>query len=262
MADSPLLEPMESLQPKQPAAQAPAPKTLVVPAEPKPIPKSAVLVEPKLVQKPVPEPTPALKVSVPETLKPVSLPEQTKKGPSSLVNTNTITQGPAPLPPHTTHQNHRFWGFAWIILGFGCLYFCLLANAVQIQTTKYWFAGKRGSLILSFNLLDYQTILPTQNMDQHLMLACLFAWFQQLIQFTFSIGLDLHQLMGKKKASVYLWFSAFYVIMNSLADLNFGGMYSDWWQPWLLAGSCFMVSFYFGLGAINLIIKGFRMVLP
>lgn len=175
------------------------------------------------------------------------------------------TRRRTPIPPlyHNptvrSADYHLLWGVALILAGILIGYFWLWGNAVQIQTSEAWILGTRDGLNLSprLDLFLQITQFWGGTLSIHEMIAYTWGWLNQIILLAFSLGIEL-QFGGKERASAFKWGCIFFIILNSLADLNYGNAFGGTWQPWAFAGICFMASFFFGLAAIGLFVEGVK----
>jgi len=181
--------------------------------------------------------------------------------PTTATTTPAATNAAAQAKNNSEH--HFLWGVVLIAVGLLIGYFWLWGNAVQIQTSEAWIIGSPTNVNLSPHLDIFLQV--TQFWGGHLnyreMIAYTWGWLSQIILLAFSIGIEFHHIGGKSRANAWKWCSIVFIVLNSLADLNYGGAFGGSWQPWLFAAACFMASFFFGLAGIGLIIEGIKRVL-
>lgn len=162
---------------------------------------------------------------------------------------NSINQG----------DHHILWGLA--LIGFGLLvgFFWLWGNAIQVQTSEGWILGQSNGLALAPHLDIFFQIrdLWGGHLTQKQFIAYTWAWINQIILLAFSIGIEFH-IGGRGRVNAWKWGSVLFIILNSLADLNYGGVFGDWWQPLAFAGLTFMASFFLGVVSLALIVEGIR----
>ena len=177
--------------------------------------------------------------------------------PTTATTTPAATNAAAQAKNNSEH--HFLWGVVLIAVGLLIGYFWLWGNAVQIQTSEAWIIGSPTNVNLSPHLDIFLQV--TQFWGGHLnyreMIAYTWGWLSQIILLAFSIGIEFH-IGGRGRARAWKWCSIFFIVLNSLADLNYGGAFGGTWQPWLFAAACFMASFFFGLAGIGLIVEGVK----
>lgn len=155
-------------------------------------------------------------------------------------------------------------GHGWL-LGIACLlaglligYFWLWGNAVQIQTSEAWILGSRDvTLSPRLDLFLQVTQFWGGHLGVRTMIAYTWGWLNQVILLGFSLGIELH-IGGRSRAQIFKWGSIIFIVLNSLADLNYGDVFGGTWQPWAFAGLTFMGSFFFGLLAISCFVAAYK----
>jgi len=188
-------------------------------------------------------------------------------------NTPTTPAAPAAPAPQTAapvtnnstntkgSEHHFLWGVVLIAAGLLVGYFWLWGNAVQIQTSEAWIVGKAIQVTLSPHLDIFLQVTQfwSGNLTYTEMIAYTWGWLSQIILLAFSIGIEFH-IGGRGRARAWKWCSILFIVLNSLADLNYGNAFGGSWQPWLFAAACFMASFFFGLAGIGLIVEGVKRI--
>lgn len=156
-------------------------------------------------------------------------------------------------------NKHVLWGVLSIAAGLLVGYVWLWGNIIQIQTSEAWIIGNAKGLSLAPNFQIYLQLAQLGQASFQQSIAIVWGWVNQIILLAFSIGIEMH-LGGKARQWVWTWGCIFFITLNSLADLSYEGYFGGTWQPWAFAGICFMASFYFGLAAFALFIKGLKQI--
>lgn len=153
-------------------------------------------------------------------------------------------------------------GGFYILLGTLIGFFWLWGNAVQIQTSEAWIIGIHSGLTLSPRLDIFLQLgqIWSGNLTLGQGIAYTWGWLNQIILLVFSIGIE-KSILEHRQVTWLKWMCLLFIVLNSLADLNYGNAFGEGWQPWAFAGICFMASFFFGLVAIGLIAHGVKLIL-
>lgn len=156
-------------------------------------------------------------------------------------------------------QHHIIWGVAQILFGGLIGFFWLWAHAVEIQTTEYLIDGFKGSVNLAPGLQIFLQIrqFGDGSLSGQQLFAYTTAWLTQVVLIAFSLNIKLH-VGGRAYAWFWKWGSIAIIVVGSLGDLAYGGVFSAWWQPWFFAGLLLFVSIFIGIAAIKLIMDGFK----
>lgn len=178
----------------------------------------------------------------------------------TATTTTATPAAKAALVAATVAKNkHVLWGVLSIAAGLAVGYMWLWGNMIQIQTSEAWIIGNTTGLSLAPNFQIYLQLVQLGQASFQQSIAIVWGWANQVILLAFSIGIEMH-LGGKARQWLWNWGCVFFITLNSLADLSYGSYFGGTWQPWAFAGICFMASFFFGLAAMSLFIKGLKQI--
>lgn len=160
---------------------------------------------------------------------------------------------------HTSEDIHNIWPLWYILGGLLVGLAWLWGNVVQIQTSEAWILHLKSGidLIPHFAILLQIQDFWSGNLTQSQVIADTWGWGNQFIVLICSIGIEFpaHTPTAKKRAAWFGWGCLLFIILNSLADISYSAL-SGFWEQLAFAGMCLMMSFFFGLLAIHLIITG------
>lgn len=184
----------------------------------------------------------------------------TRPNPPESVQTTTPVVSKQTVPPPRTHEDpHNIWPLWYILGGLAVGFAWLWGNTVQIQTSEAWILHLRTGIDLAphFVILLQIQDFWNGNLTQNQVIADTWGWGNQFIVLICSIGIEFpaHTANAKKRAAWFGWGCVLFIILNSLADINYSAL-SGFWEQLAFAGMCLMMSFFFGLLAIHLIITG------
>ncbi|MGH2507345.1 MAG: hypothetical protein ACRDHZ_08060 [Ktedonobacteraceae bacterium] len=178
---------------------------------------------------------------------------------ATTTSTTTAAAKATQVASTAAKNKHVLWGILSIAAGIVVGYVWIWGNIVQIQTSEAWIIGNIKGLSLAPNFQIYLQITQLGQASFQQSIAIVWGWVNQIILLAFSIGIEMH-LGGKARQWVWNWGCVLFITLNSLADLSYGNYFGGTWQPWAFAGICFMASFFFGLAAMSLIIKGLKQI--
>lgn len=163
-----------------------------------------------------------------------------------------------PAKRTSAKDHHGVWPLAYIVGGLLVGSFWLWGNVVQIQTSEAWMLQIQGaSLVPHFAVLMQIMDFWSGNLSQHEVIADTWGWGVQLVLLICSIGIEFpsQSEIGKRRAAWFGWGCLLFIVLNSLADFSYGTAYG-FWQQIAFVGITLMMSFFFGLLSLHLIITG------
>lgn len=174
------------------------------------------------------------------------------------INRNRPVLHPVAPSASTAPQRHVwpiFKVFAGSVLG----YFWLWGNTVQLGTSEAWFLHLDSvSLSPHFSIIlqvsDFWSGFPAQYT-----IAYTWAWGIQVLLLVFSIGMEwpVQTPEGRARARWFKYGSIICIVLNSLADFFFSSSFG-FWEQLAFVGITLMMSFYFGLLGLHLILSGLK----
>lgn len=160
---------------------------------------------------------------------------------------------------HAQAKDHNgIWPLAYIAGGLLVGSFWLWGNVVQIQTSEAWMLGIQGaSLVPHFEILQQLSSFWSGGLDQRHVISDTWGWGIQVVLLICSIGVEFpsHNEASKRRSNWFGWGCILFIVLNSLADFSYGSAYGFWEQV-AFVGITLMMSFFFGLLALHLIITG------
>ena len=165
---------------------------------------------------------------------------------------------------------------AYILIGLIVGFFWIWGNLVQIQTSEAWMANVSSSgvsLIPHFALVAQLASFWSGNLTQDQIIADTWGWGIQIILFICSVGIERPQMLIHRKynkgvafsegasktaewrGNIYISVSVILIALNSIADFKYSSA-GDFWHQLAFAGMTLVMSFYFGLISIHLIVAG------
>lgn len=165
-----------------------------------------------------------------------------------------------PVSSKPVASKGHVWGLLYLVGGVVVGSFWLWGNVVQIQTSEAWMLQLQGtSLVPHVAILRQITDFWSGVLDQHHVIADTWGWGIQIVLLICSIGIEFPALneAAKRRATWFGWGCLLFIILNSLADFSYGASYGFWEQV-AFVGITLMMSFFFGLLALHLIITGLK----
>lgn len=168
---------------------------------------------------------------------------------------------PAPTPaPQPSPQRH-VWPVFKVFAGGALGYFWLWGNTVQLGTSEAWFLHQNGvSLAPHFSIILQITDFWTGFNPQYT-IAYTWAWGIQVLMLVFSIGIEwpVDTQAGRTRARWFKYGTIVCVVLNSLADFFFSNTFG-FWEQLAFVGITLMMSCYFGLLGLHLILSGLKAI--
>lgn len=163
--------------------------------------------------------------------------------------------------PQVQQPHHYIKGLFLIAFGLFVGFLWVWGNAFSIMTSEAWITGAHASLTLSpqFGIFLQLSQLWSGKLSLIQSIAYAWGWFNQAISLIVAIGFE-YALISPKRAKVFKWIAAGFVILNSLADLSFGNAFGGTWQPWAFAAVCCFATFALGVASLGLIVEGFKQI--
>lgn len=175
---------------------------------------------------------------------------------TGATTTTTVTKSTV---KGTGDDQHHIWPLWYILGGLAVGFGWLWGNTVQIQTSEAWILQLRTGISLAphFAILLQIADFFNGNLTQTQVIADTWGWGNQFIILICSIGVEFpaHTPTARKRASWFGWGCLLFIILNSIADFSYSAL-GGFWQQLAFAGMCLMMSFFFGLLSIHLIITG------
>lgn len=173
---------------------------------------------------------------------------------------------PSPTPDATAvhtlseaHPQKHVWPIFKVGAGTALGYFWLWGNSVQIATSEAWFSHLKGVTLsphfgIIMQVTDFWNGFASENV-----IAYTWAWGIQVLLLVFSIGIEwpVFTPAGIARARWFKYGSLACIALNCLADFFFASNYG-FWEQLAFTGITLMMSFYFGLLGLNLILSGLK----
>jgi hypothetical protein len=173
---------------------------------------------------------------------------------------DTITAPARPAVPARiqTRDHHGVWPLVYILGGLLVGSFWLWGNVVQIQTSEAWMLQiQSASLVPHFAIFMQLMDFWSGKLSQHEVIADTWGWGVQIVLLICSVGIEFpsHSEISKRRAVWFGWGCLLFILLNSLADFSYGSAYGVGQQV-AFVGITLMMSFFFGLLSLHLIITG------
>ncbi len=161
--------------------------------------------------------------------------------------------------PSPTQKKSRAWGLVYLLGGLAVGFGWLWGNTVQLQTSEAWILQLSTGIQLAphFAILLQVADFFNGHLSQPQVIADTWAWGNQFLILICSIGVEFpaHSPATKKRSAWFGWGCALFILLNALADYSYSAL-AGFWEQLAFAGMCLMMSFFFGLLAIHLLISG------
>lgn len=183
-----------------------------------------------------------------------------------VMNTSTATtDGDSTTTTTTTRSTtiggdlHNIWPLWYLLGGLAVGFGWLWGNTLQIQTSEAWILQLKSGIALAphFAILGQITDFFGGTLTQSQVIADTWGWGNQFIILICSIGIEFpaHTPKAQRRAAWFGWGCLLFIILNSLADFSYSAL-GGFWQQLAFAGICLMMSFFFGLLSLHLMITG------
>jgi hypothetical protein len=148
--------------------------------------------------------------------------------------------------------------FAGAVLG----YFWLWGNTVQLATSEAWFFHLNNVTLAPHFSIVLQVTDFWSGFNSQDTIAYTWAWGIQVLLLVFSIGIEwpMQTPAGQTRARWFKYGTLVCVVLNSLADFFFSAVYG-FWEQLAFVGITLMMSVYFGLLGLHLILTGLKEIL-
>jgi hypothetical protein len=173
---------------------------------------------------------------------------------------------PSPTPnataahtPSGARPQKHVWPIFKVFAGGALGYFWLWGNTVQLATSEAWFNHLSGVTLTPHFGIIMQVADFWNGFDAQNTIAYTWAWGIQVLLLVFSIGIDwpTNTPQGKARAQWFKYGSIVCIALNSLADFFFSSQYGLWEQL-AFTGITLMMSVFFGLLGLHLILSGLK----
>lgn len=161
-----------------------------------------------------------------------------------------------PSVPQALPQKH-VWPVFKMFAGGALGYFWAWGNTVQLATSEAWFLHLKGVVLAPHFTIIWQVTDFWSGFDPKYVIAYTWAWGIQVLMLVFSIGIEwpVRTPAGLRRARLFKYGTLICIVLNSLADFFFSSSFGIWEQL-AFVGITLMMSFFFGLLGLNLILSG------
>lgn len=166
----------------------------------------------------------------------------------------------APAKTSLNAQPHKHvWPIFKVLAGGALGYFWLWGNTVQLATSEAWFEHLSGVSLTPHLSIIMQVVDFWNGFAAEHTIAYTWAWGIQVLLLVFSIGIEwpINTPAGLVRARWFKYGSVVCIILNSLADFFFSSQYG-FWEQLAFAGITLMMSFFFGLLGLQLVLSGLK----